>query len=335
MNPVELSIVIVNWHSADYVLACLRSIREQTAALNYEVIIVDNASFDGCRERVAREHPEVVFLQSQINLGFAGANNMGVESARGNILLFLNPDTEVCERGIELLYCRMQELPDAGIAGCRQLNSDGSLQTSCVQSFPTVLNQVLDADVLRRWFPKADLWGTAALSDSGTVIAEVEAVSGACMMIRRETFDLIGGFGSNYFMYAEDLDLCYKTRRAGFRNYYIGEAKIIHHGGGCTKQANSNFSNVMMRESVGRFLREFRGSFYSNCYRVALSCTAIIRLVMLVVLFPAWLARQRVPEWRLSCRKWFAISLWGLGLAPCTRQKEKLNLAAACGRGDR
>lgn len=334
MIPVELSIVIVNWHSADYVLACIRSIREQTDALRYEVIVVDNASFDDCRDRVLLEYPGVVFLQSQDNLGFARANNMGAKVARGAVLLFLNPDTEICDRAIERLYSRMRMHPDAGILGCRLHNSDGSLQTSCVQSLPTVLNQVLDVEVLRRWIPKAGLWGTAALYESGNAAAEVEAVAGACMMIRRKTFDLVGGFSSNYFMYAEDLDLCFKTRRAGFPNYYIGEAVIVHHGGGSTKQVRSNFSNVMMRESVGRFLRESRGIFYSNCYRLALSGAAIVRLVILMVLFPAWLARRRVPEWCSSWRKWISIVRWGLGLARWTHQGGRREITTICNRGN-
>jgi hypothetical protein len=320
MIPVELSIVIVNWHSADYVMACLRSVREQTALVNYEVIIVDNASFDGCREWVVREHPDVIFLQSQNNLGFARANNMGAACARGDVLLFLNPDTEIRDRAIERLYHRMRALSDAGVVGCRLLNSDGTLQTSCVQSLPTVLNQVLDAEMLRRWFPKSSLWGMAVLFESGTAVGEVEAVAGACMMIRKETFEMVGGFSSNYFMYAEDLDLCFKTRRAGFRNYYIGGATIVHHGGGCTKRARSDFSHVMMRESVGRFLLESRGIYYSKCYRLALSVAAIIRLVLLVVLSPAWMARRRVAEWYSICGKWLAILGWGLGLVRWTRQ---------------
>lgn len=334
MIPVELSIVIVNWNSADYVLTCLRTVREQTTELSYEVIVVDNASFDGCRDRVLREHPGVVFIQSEENLGFARANNMGATYARGCVLLFLNPDTEIRDRAIERLYSRMQALPDAGIVGCRLLNSDGSLQTSCVQSLPTVVNQLLDAEVLRRWFPMAGLWGTAALSESGNSVAEVEAVAGACMMIRRGTFDRVGGFGSNYFMYTEDLDLCYRTRRAGFPTYYVGEAAIVHHGGGSSKQVRSNFSNVMMRESVGRFLRESRGPFYSTCYRAAMSGAAIVRLVMLMMLFPVCLARRRVFEWRSSWVKWVAIVRWGLGLTRWAHKAGQPEITAICKRGN-
>jgi GT2 family glycosyltransferase len=334
MISVDLSIVIVNWHSADHVLACLRSVREQTTALSYEVIVVDNASYDGCRERLASEHSCVVFVQSKENLGFARANNLGAGYARGPVLMFLNPDTVVCDRAVEHLYNHVCTFSDAGAVGCRLLNSDGSLQTSCVQSLPTVLNQVMDNEALRRLFPRNGLWGTAVLYEDGSVAAEVEAISGACLMIRREVFDLVGGFSPIYFMYGEDMDLCYKTRRAGFRNYFLGHAVIVHHGGGSTHKARSNFSHVMVRDSVGRFLRESRGAYYSSCYRVALSGAAIIRLVLLTVLFPAWLVRRRACEWQWSFGKWFAIFRWGLGLARWTRQYEQFEPAAGSRRGD-
>jgi len=333
MSAVELSIIIVNWYSADYVLNCIRSIREQASVVSYEVIVVDNASFDGCRERLEREHPDVVFVQSQHNLGFARANNLGAGHARGTVLLFLNPDTEVRDRAIQRLYTSIRALPDAGVIGCRLLNTDGSVQTSCVQSLPTVLNQLLDAEVLRRWFPKAGLWGAAALYEGGTEPAEVQAVSGACMMIRRDVFDRIGGFSPDYFMYAEDLDLCFKTRRAGSRNYHLGDLVIVHHGGGSSQQARSDFSNVMVRDSVGRFLRKSRGGFYSGCYRLALTGAALIRLALLMVLFPAWLARRGVRGWGAACRKWFAIFRWGLGLTRWTREYEQLEPMGACPDG--
>ena len=132
---MDLSIIIVNWHSADYVEACVQSIREQTAAVNYEVIVVDNASYDGCGERLAHEYPGIIFVQSQCNLGFARANNLGSEYAQGPVLLFLNPDTEVQDRAIDRLYAHFQTLPDSGVAGCRLLNSDGSVDKFQRNSF--------------------------------------------------------------------------------------------------------------------------------------------------------------------------------------------------------
>jgi hypothetical protein len=317
---MELSVIIVNWNSSEYLKKCLRSLYSNLSNVEFEVIVVDNASYDGCGEMLRSEFPTVKFIQALKNLGFASANNLGGRHAHGPVLLFLNPDTEAKNRAIDRLYTQFQELPDPGVVGCRLLNSDGSLQTSCVQAFPTIPNQILDADLLRRWFPNSSLWGNAALFHEGGAPVEVEAVSGACMMMRREVFEDVGGFTPDYFMYGEDIDLCFKTRRAGFHNYHISAATVVHHGGGSSQKTDSNFSFVMMRVSVSRLLRRYRGGFYSNCYRLALTGTAIIRLISLGVVFPIWLIRGRAYRGDSAFEKWFAIISWGVGLEQWTRQ---------------
>jgi GT2 family glycosyltransferase len=310
---MDLSIIIVNWHSADYVLACIRSISEETSAVNYEVIVVDNASFDGCGERLAREHPGVIFIQSQCNLGFARANNLGAEQARGAVLLFLNPDTEVRDRAIERLYAYFLELPDPGVVGCRLLNSDGSLQAPCVKSLPTVLNQVLDAEVLRRWFPKAGLWDTAAQYEGRLVPVEVEAIIGACMMIRSTVFRRVGCFSDQYFMYAEDMDLCHKVREAGLKVYYAPGAEVVHHGGGSSQTYFSKFSSAMMHESIYLFLRSNRGRLGAYAYRLSMAASALLRMTILA---PGVLLGQgdTCAARRASLHKWSAILRWSAGL---------------------
>jgi GT2 family glycosyltransferase len=311
----------VNWRSVQFLRQCLASIQRETAAPNYEVIVVDNASGDGCGEILSKEFPKVIFIQSKTNLGFSGANNLGARHARGAVLLFLNPDTEILRSAVDVLLKELKQLPDAGVLGCRLLNSDGTLQTSAIQSFPTILNQVLDADLLRRYLPKSALWGNAALfhSDGGPV--PVEFVSGACMMVRRIMFERVGGFSSDYFMYAEDSDLCYKMRATGCANYYVGRAQIMHYGGGSSQRAASDFSHVMMRESISRFLRKFRGPLYSMVYRLALSTAAVVRLLLLTIALPVWLARKSSRPWVTTCRKWLAILRWGLGLTPWARKE--------------
>jgi GT2 family glycosyltransferase len=318
----ELSIIIVNYNSANFVLACVRSIFEQTNTVACEVIVVDNASYDGCSERLAHRYPDVIFVQSQSNLGFGRANNLGAQRAQGDVLLFLNPDTEVKDCAIDHLYKRFLKLDNPGAVGCRLLNSDGSLQKSCVQALPTVLNQVLDADWLEQLFRKSDFWGTAALYESGSEPSKVQVVSGACLMIYKNVFERVGGFSPEYFMYAEDLDICYKTGRIGLQNYHVGDAVILHSGGGSTRSI-SNFSNVMMRESVYRFLLKSRGRLYSLCYRVGLSGAAVIRMALLLVLYPVWLARGKAGGWAAVFRKWFGILRWGLGLERWIRKYDQ------------
>lgn len=311
---MDLSIIIVNWNSAEYVRACVRSIMSQTEAVKFEIIVVDNASFDACGEQLAREFPGVIFVQSGENLGFGGANNLGVQRAQGRVLLFLNPDTEVLDQAIDRLYHHFLATHDNGVVGCRLLNSDRSLQTSCVQAFPTVWNQVLDCDLLRRWSPRASLWGTRAFWDSTTSPVEVQVVSGACMMIRREVFETLGGFSPAFFMYGEDLDLCARVVRSGLRNYYVADCEIVHHGGGPSRHVPSTLSVVMMRQSVGLCLRRSHGRTAAVSYRVAMALSACIRLLILALASPIWRRRGDARLWRGSLRKWRAILSWSIGL---------------------
>ena len=287
--------------------------------------MVDNGSFDGCGERLGREHPGVKFLQSYSNLGFACANNLGVQQSSGEVLLFLNPDTVVLDRAIEKLYRHFLTVKKPGVIGCRLLNTDGSVQTSCVQARPTVLNQVLDAEILRHWFPRSKLWGTKVLYEAGQGLREVEAVSGACMMIRREVFDRVNGFSSEYFMYAEDLDLCFKAERAGFRNYHLDEAVVVHHGGGSSERTINQFCTVMTHESMNLFLRNSRGGLYSSFYRLSMSGAAVVRLAVICLLFPAWRVFGQTGKWNIAFRKWLIALRWGLGLERWTRQYKQEN----------
>ena len=160
---MDASIIIVNWNSRDFVLACVRSIRSQTRNTQVEVIVVDNASFDGCERALSDLDPTVRFIQSDSNLGFAGANNLGAGHATGKYLLFLNPDTEVLDEAIDRLAAYMETLADVGVLGCRLLNTDRTLQTSCVQPFPTIWNRLLDAGILQTHFFKHRAWIYAKL----------------------------------------------------------------------------------------------------------------------------------------------------------------------------
>lgn len=331
---MDLSIIIVNWNSAEYVKQCVCSVKEQTTGIEYEIIVVDNGSFDACRKMLAEHFPDVVFLQIPRNVGFGSANNCGAGRARGNTLLFLNPDTRVLDHAIDRLYERFMHIGNPGAVGCRLLNGDGTLQTSCVQSFPTVLNQLLNADALQRMFPHSRLWGKTALSGKGDAPQKVAVVSGACLMSRRDVFELVGRFSPEYFMYAEDLDLCYKMQQAGFHNVYIPEAEIIHYGGGSTGTSGNNFGNLMMCESIYRFLRKTRGHTYSGLYRVSLSGAALLRMAIAGALYPVWRARGMERQWTATVRKWRAISRWGVGLEQWTRTYDGQVPAADCLNGD-
>jgi hypothetical protein len=193
------------------------------------------------------------------------------------------------------------------------LNGDGTLQTSCVQALPTVLNQLFDAELLRRRFPGAPLWGMSALRAEAGSPAEVEALAGACVMLRREVFDRIGGFSADYFMYGEDMDLCYRTRKAGLRNYYIPDAEVVHHGGRSTQQMERAVPSVIMRESAWRYFLKNHGLAYALAYRATMVVAALVRISLLFLLSPVFLARRQYALWKNRCVKWLAILCWAFG----------------------
>lgn len=312
MPSPDLSIIIVNWNSKDYLRACLRSLdRHRPPGVMLEFIVVDGASFDGCDRMLTAEFPEVRFIQCQENVGFARANNLGARHARGRGLLLLNPDTEFIEDSLTPLLARLDSLPRAGAVGCRLLNSDRSLQTTSILNFPTILNRVLDSEYLRRRFPDSLLWGNAALFRSDPNPVVVEALSGACILIRKDCFDLIGGFTDSYFMYGEDVDLGYKLRKAGWLAYYIPETQLIHHGGGSSRQTVSNFSTVMMRVSCHHFMRLHRGWPAAAAYRMAMGGSALLRLMLIIPLLP--FGNRFVRHGRASLGKWGAVLRWSVG----------------------
>ncbi len=302
---VSLSIIIVNWNSVAFLTQCLKSIYKHPPDVPYEIIVIDSASFDGCADVLREGHPGVRFFQSLTNIGFAKANNLASAKCTGEYLLFLNPDTELVGQALDGLLTCASSLPDAGVVGGRLINSDGTVQSSCIQSVPTIANQFFDSEFLRDRWPTSALWGMAPLYDTAGGNHEVAAVSGACILIKRRTFELVGGFTEEYFMYAEDIDLSCKVRKAGYRNYYVSDVSVIHHGGGSSEQAVSAFSAVMMREATWRFFRTTRGGLYALGYRASMTVAAAGRLALVGC---ALLYEGPGPDSthrRASLRKWY------------------------------
>lgn len=310
----NVSIIIVNWNSVAFLRKCLASIFRNSRRLSFEVVVVDNASHDGCAELLKREFPSVAFVQSEKNLGFARANNLGSRYSSAPYLLFLNPDTEIVGSAIEEMSRCLDEQPRSAIVGARLLNSDGSIQDTCIRRFPTLLTELLDFELLRRKFPRASLWGMKALYEPAAGNCAVDVVSGAALMIRRDVFEEIGCFTTSYFMYAEDVDLCLKAGQAGWTTFYVPDAVIVHHGGRSSGSSpQSNFADVVLCESRGRFFTTHRGATYAACYRISVALSAMIRLSLLA---PVWIFAQLFFERNPASapiRKWARLLSWSLG----------------------
>lgn len=313
---VDLSIIIVTWKSLDYLRACLASIYSTTKDIIYEIIVVDNASGDECARAIRAEFPEVVFIASPHNVGFAKANNLGFRHSCGETVLCLNPDTIVSDNVLARLVASLRSNESAGAAGARLLNSDGSLQTSCVQAYPTIWNQLLDSGFLRRLFPNWSIWGMKALFQGGQQPCAVDAVSGACIILKRDVFREVGGFTESYVMYVEDIDLCYKITRAGYSVLYLPDCEVVHHGGRSSAQQSLYFVNLQQREALAQFFRGSRSWWYSSSYRAITIAAASLRIVLVILSYPMGPLVLRDSNRRQLLGKWFAVFRWAVGLSP-------------------
>jgi N-acetylglucosaminyl-diphospho-decaprenol L-rhamnosyltransferase len=311
---MDVSIVIVNWNSKEFLRDCIASLDVGAGALSFEIVVIDSGSFDGCHTVLDLSRPNLHFIQSDTNLGFARANNEAFKACHGENILFLNPDTVVIGFAIETLHQQLCSLPSTGLVGAKLLNRDGTIQTTYIRAFPTILNQVLESEMFRGLFPRSRLWGTAPLFDALEGPCEVDAVSGACVMIKRSVFESVGMFSAEYFMYSEDIDLCYKARRDGWKTYYIPTAVVTHYGGeSSSKSPVSVLSSVMMLESRWRFFVKTRSRWYGNLYRLFMGMASMVRIGIAVILWPLGVLAGRRSRVEVVLRNWTARLRWAFG----------------------
>lgn len=236
---MDLSVVIVNYNVRQFLENALASVYRALHGLTGEVFVVDNASEDGSVEMVRSKFPAVHLIENPANVGFARANNVALKKARGRYLLLLNPDTVVQEDTFTVMVRFLDAHPEAGLAGCKILNPDGSFQLPCRRSFPTPWVAFTKIFGLSALFPKSRLFGRYNLTylDPDETYP-VDAVSGSFMMLRREVYEKVGGLDEAFFMYGEDLDWCYRIQQAGYRVYYVPTTQIIHFKGESTKRSD-------------------------------------------------------------------------------------------------
>jgi len=230
---IALSVIILNWNAAHYLRAALSSIVSQNWKHDIEVIVVDNASrLDDSVEIVRREYSQVRLLALPQNIGFAAGNNAALPVAHGDYLLFLNPDTETHAGALDALIDWMDAHPQAGACGPKLLNDDGSLQKSC-RAFPSFGAGLFRSSFLGRMFPNNPWTRSYMMLDfSHERAAEVDWLSGAALLVRRAAIEKIGAWDESFFMYCEDVDLCYRLNEAGWQRWYVPDAVISHRIGG-------------------------------------------------------------------------------------------------------
>jgi GT2 family glycosyltransferase len=256
----DVSVVIVNWNTRDILRDCLASIMAQTRA-PYEVIVVDNASRDGSTRMVQTEFPAVRLIANSDNRGFAGANNQGLEVARGRHVLLLNPDTVILDGAIDRMLAWLTARPDVGCVGCQVMEAPGVIQQTCFADPSPVNLAIVEAGLMRLapWLPR--LGRPWYRGWDRTTEREVDVVSGMFMLAPRAVLDAVGPLDPAYFVYAEEADWCRRIRAAGWRCVFAPEAQILHLDGGSksTEQIRSRMY-VQMQKSHLIYARKHHGA---------------------------------------------------------------------------
>jgi GT2 family glycosyltransferase len=265
----DLGIVIVNYNVRDLLRECLASVYDSRGEFRFEVCVVDNGSDDGSANMVAEEYPQARLIRTE-NRGYAVGNNLGLRafgfsepeeragdgrtaSSECRYALLLNPDTILPPSALSNMLAFMEAHAQAGVAGPRLVRGDGSLDRACRRSFPTPQVSLYRMTGLSRLFPKSQRFGRYNLTYlSPDLTTEVDSVVGAFMIIRAETLAEVGLLDEQYFMYAEDLDFCYRAKRLGWQVWYNANVTILHYKGQSSKQ-RSKFANKHFYQTMRLF----------------------------------------------------------------------------------
>jgi GT2 family glycosyltransferase len=288
---VDLSVVILSWNVRDLLRQCLQSVfSSQPSALgddkpttqhypwSTEVIVVDNASSDGSVEMVRAEFPEVRLIVNTINRGYAGGNNDGIAAATGRYVMILNPDTQVVGDALSTLVAHADLHPEAGVIGPQLLNPDGSVQPSR-RRFPTLTTGLFESTWLQPVASRRVLRDYYMQDRSDSETQQVDWVIGACLLVRRDVIQQVGGLDEGFFMYSEELDWCRRIKQAGWKVMYLPDAKVIHHMGKSSDQVVAQ-RHIYFQTSKVRYFRKHHGPWAAGLVRIVLLALYLWQLML-------------------------------------------------------
>ena len=228
---MKLSIIIVNYNVTQLLRSCLLSLQKYIQGMEYEVIVIDNASTDSSWRDLIHEFPDVHFISSETNGGFSKANNQAIQTAKGEYVLLLNPDTEFEGFYMKELLDFADSQPFFGCLGIRMHDAEGNFLPESKRSVPDMFNSF---EKLFTNFKKNNSKSYYRNDIEENAVAEVEVMTGAFLLAKKDVYEKIGGLDETYFMYGEDIDLCYTFLRNGYKNFYYGKVSILHHKGEST-----------------------------------------------------------------------------------------------------
>ena len=281
---MKLSVVIVNYNVSHYLLQCVDSLSHALRGTDSELIVVDNHSRDNSVTLLREYHPEVRIVENLHNLGFAKANNIAIRQSRGEYVLLLNPDTIVSESVVKGVISFLDSHPEAGSAGVRMLNADGTVAPESRRGVPTPMTAFYKLSGLCGMFPNSRRFGRYYLGhlpwDSPQ---QIEVVSGAFCMLRTSVLKKVGLLDEDYFMYGEDIDLSYRILKSGATNWYVPET-ILHYKGESTHKSSFRYVHVFYQAMHIFFRKHFShlGLFISIPIKTAIIVKASSALLLML-----------------------------------------------------
>ena len=245
---MDLSVIIVNYNVKYFLELCLCSVQKACEKIMAEIIVVDNHSSDNSREYLEPRFPQIKFTWNNENTGFAKANNRALAMAKGDYILFLNPDTVLPEDGIENCMAFFRANPSAGAIGVRMVDGSGKFLKESKRAFPSPLTALYKLTGLANLFPSSKIFAKYYLGHlSQYETHEVDVIAGAFMMISRDVLKRTGSFDEIFFMYGEDIDLSYRIQQAGYKNIYLATTTIIHFKGESTGKGSMNYVRLFYK----------------------------------------------------------------------------------------
>jgi O-antigen biosynthesis protein len=239
---VELSVIIINYNVKHFLEQCLYAVHKAIAGMQAEVIVIDNNSSDGSVDYLQPVFTSVRFISNKENIGFGRACNQGSRQAAGKYILFLNPDTIIPENSLRDCISFLETHAEAGALGVKMLDGNGKFLKESKRAFPSPVTSLFKLAGLSRLFPRSKIFAKYYLGHlDEQVNQEIEVLSGAFMMVKKNVLEITGGFDESFFMYGEDIDLSYRIKKAGFKNYYYASSPIIHFKGESSRKGSLNY----------------------------------------------------------------------------------------------
>lgn len=312
MKPLDLSVIVVNWNAGEALLTCLESIAAGAGGMAYEILVVDNDSSDGSAQMVDTHFPDVTLIRNRDNVGFARANNQGIAVGQGRYVLLLNPDTIVLGTALGKLVGFLDAQPGVGIVGPKILTPGGQIDFRCARRLPTLASELFEKTTLSQRWPHSQLFGFGLMGhwdhrDS----REVEALSGACMMIKRQVIEQVGLLDEDFHMYGEDIEFCDRVKRAGWQVFYYGDAEIIHLGGRSTAQIPTEMGVEALR-SLNLFFRKRHGPAYAWAHRALMGLLTLAKQTVFFLRFVTARDAERRDQYQSKVRLHSQVFRWVL-----------------------